>query len=212
MRLTDRAPSAFYQNDNMRRLLSILAVAFFLTATAQGRIGESEAQIRTQYGDALTVLPSRTQDSGPTKCYSSNHFLIAVTYVNGHSVREILTKADSSKISDGEIQTLLKANASGSSWSAQQLTGPKGMTAGVQQWRTTDQRSRVAIYDSQTRALFITNQQFIELTKAKKRQTTMRAETRELFGRPPRNIDILGNGSGLPMGRNQAQPSDSPAK
>jgi hypothetical protein len=214
-RLTKRPPSALYQlpRNNMRRLLSILATAFSLIGAAQARIGDTEGQIRTRYGDAITVLPSRARDAGLTKCYSSNHFLITVTYLNGHSAREIVTKADNSKISDGEIQTLLETNASGSSWNAQQLTGPKSVTAGVQQWRTAAPRSRVAIYDSQTRALFITNQQFIDLTKAQKPVAT-RANQRDVaraIGHAPRNMDLLGGGSGLPLGRNQAQPSGSPA-
>lgn len=198
----------------MRRLLSILAAGFSLIGAAQAGIGDTEAQIRTRYGDAITVLPSRTRDAGLTKCYSSNHFLIAVTYVNDHSAREIVTKADNSKISDREIQTLLKTNgSSGSSWNAQQLTGPKSVTAGVQQWRTTAPRSEVAIYDSQTRALFMTNQQFIDLTKAQKQPGGTRANQRDIaraMGHSPRNMDLLG-GSGLPLGRNQAQPSGSPA-
>ena len=198
----------------MRRLLSIFAAAFSLIGTAQGRIGDTEAQIRARYGDVITVLPSRTGDAGLTKCYSSRRFLIAVTYAKGQSVREIVTKTDSSKITDAEIHTLLDANASGSSWNAQQLTGPKSVTAGVQQWRTTAPRSRVAIYDSQTRALFITNQQFIDLTKATTRQVTRRANGKDLLwqiGRSPRNVDIFGQGAGLPLGRGQAQPSASPA-
>jgi hypothetical protein len=215
-RLTERRPSAFYQwrRNDMRRLLSIFAAGFSLIAAAQARIGDTEAQIRMRYGDPITVLPSHTKDAGLTKCYSSNHFLIAVTYVNGHSAREIVTKADNSKISDREIKTLLKTNGRGSSWNAQQLAGPKSVTAGVQQWRTADQGSRVAMYDSQTRALFITNQQFIDLTKAQKRQIGTRANTRDLarsMRRPPTNMDIFGSSAGLQLGRGQAQPSASPA-
>jgi hypothetical protein len=200
---------------HMRQLISILAAAFSLIGSAEARIGDTEAQIRNRYGDAITVLPSRTRDAGLTKCYSSHHFLIAVTYFNGRSAREIVTKSDKSKISDEEIQSLLKIDANGSSWTAQQLTGPKAVTAGVQQWRTDTPRSRVAIYDSQTRALFITNQQFINLTKAEKRQIPIRANARELtgpIGPAPRSAEIFGSGAGLPLGRGQAQPSASPAK
>ena len=180
--------------------------------TAQGRIGETEEQIRARYGEAITVLPTRTKGAGLTKCYSSPGFLVAVTYLNGHSVREMIAKGDNSKMTDAEIQTLLKANAQGSSVNAQQLTGPKTVTAGVQEWRSLDQRSRVAFYDSHTCALFITTQAFIDLTNAKQQRITLKdAGALGARGRAQTNMQVLERGGASAMRRGLAQPSGSPA-
>jgi hypothetical protein len=197
---------------NMRQLSSILVAAFVLVGTAQGRIGESEEQIRTRYGEAITILPSRTMGAGVTKCYSSHGLAVAVTYLNGQSVREMIAKADSSKITHAEIHSLLEANASGSSSGVQRMTGPETVTAGVQEWRTTDQRSRVAFYDSHTRALFITTQNFIDLTNAKKKQISMRdAGAFGARGRPQTNMKALERGSAITMRNGQPQPAATPA-
>jgi hypothetical protein len=152
--------------------------------------------------------------AGVTKCYSSEGYIISVTYVRGHSVREILSKPDNAKLSEAEIHTALKANAGGSAWNGEQLTGPKIATAGVRVWRTDDQGSRVAFYDSQTRALFITTQQFIDLTKAtKRRQVTVRGTASGLGGpggRPTRSMRLLDKGDVLTSRNGKPQPSASP--
>ncbi len=198
----------------MRRSLTALVAAFSLIGSAQGRIGDTETQIRTRYGEAITVLPVRASDAGFTKCYSSKGYIISVTYLKGHSVREILSKPDNSKITETEIQTALKGNAGGSAWNGEQLTGPKIAIAGVREWRTSDQGSRVAFYDAQTRALFITTQQFIDLTKAtKRRQVTIRGTASGLGGpgaRLTRNMKLLDKGAVLTSQRGQPQPSASP--
>ena len=97
------------EENNMRRSLALLATASFLMGTAQARIGDTEEQIRTRYGNPITVLPSRPSDAGLTKCYSSDGFSIAVTYLHGHSVREMFVKSDNSKITKTEIDRLINA-------------------------------------------------------------------------------------------------------
>lgn len=197
---------------HMRRLSGILAAALFLVESAQGRIDETENQIRTRYGEAITVLPSRTMGAGVTKCYSTRDLLVSVTYLNGHSVREIVAKADNSNISEAEIHRLLEANAGDSSSDAHRMTGPETVTAGVQAWRSNDQRTQIAFYDSQTRALFITTQKFIDLTNAKKRQVTMRdASMLGRSERPQTTMKALQKGNAITMRRGQSQPSASPA-
>jgi len=198
--------------DNMRRILAIFAVASFVVETAEGRIGETEAQIRARHGEAITVARPQ-QGIGLTKCYSSNPFLISVTFLNGRSVREMIVKTDKSKMVDGEIQNLLQSNASDSPERGQRMVGPKIITAGVQEWRSVDQPARVAFYDSQTRALFITTQKFIDLTNAAKRQIVVRSGTglgaRE---QPHTGVKEFQKGSAMTtMRRGQAQPSSSPA-
>lgn len=197
----------------MRGPLITLSVACFSVMTASARIGDTEEQIETRYGNAVAELPAHPTDAGLTKCYSSAGYLIAVTYRKDKSVREVLTKVDNSKISPTEIYKLLEARASGSAWTVQELTGPTHVTAGVLQWRNNDDRSRVAIYDSQTRALFITTQQFINLTNAKKR-TTGHATGERLGSRgiPLRNLSSFDKSNATLFRRNQAQPAATPAK
>jgi hypothetical protein len=198
----------------LRTLTAIFAIAFLAVATARGRIGETEAQIQTRYGEALTTLPSRTSGAGLTKCYAARGYLVAVTYLHGRSAREMIVKADSSKITDAEIYRLLGTNANDSSAGAQALTGPKIVTVGVTEWRSLDQRSRVAFYDSHTRALFITTQKFIDLTNAQKRAVTLRADPGGLGarGRPDINLRALQKEAGVAALRGQAKPAASPAK
>lgn len=197
----------------VRTLTATLAVAFLAIASAQGWIGETEAQVQTRYGDAVTVLQSRTNGAGLTKCYSSKGYLVAVTYLHGRSAREMIVKADSSKLTDREIYRLLEENADGASQDVQALTGPKIVTAGVQEWRSADQRSRVAFYDSHTRALFITTQKFIDLTNAKQRAVALRANP-EGFGargRPDINLRALQKETTSVLRRSQAKPGATPA-
>ena len=199
----------------MRRLLGILATACLLSGTAQAGIGDTEEQIRARYGEPMTVLPSQPQEVGLTKCYSSDGHLIGVTYLKGRSVREMLAKSDNSKMTNAEIHKLLGAyNATDSSGKAQLTTGPRSVTAGVREWRSTDQRSRVAIYDSGTHALFITTQQFINLTNAKNRQIAERANIRDFVrGRAAQNLKMLDKGNALSsLRRGQSQPAATPAK
>ncbi len=166
---------------------------------------------------AIGVLQAHGGDASLTKCYSSDGFVISVTYVKGHCVREILTKGNNSKITEAEIQTALRANAGGSAWKAEQLADPQ--TAGVQEWRTSNQESRVAIYDSQTHALFITTQQFIDLTKATKPQIATKGSATGPGGlgligpvaaHPTRGVRLFEKGAALRSRQNQPQPSASP--
>lgn len=198
----------------MRRSLAILATASFMIGTAQARIGDTEEQIRMRYGNPITVLPPRPSDAGLTKCYSSNGFSIAVTYLKGHSVREMFVKSDNSKITKTEIKRLINGHASASSKEVQPMVGPESVTTSVQVWRSSDQRSRVAIYDSRTGGLFITTQQFIDLTNAKKRQITARANP-SLFGSsgpPQRNMQLFDKSAAATLRPGQSKPSASPAK
>ena len=198
----------------MRRALAILATASFMIGTAQARIGDTEEQIRTRYGNPITVLPTRPRDAGLTKCYSSDGFSIAVTYLNGHSVREMFVKSDNSRITKIEIDRLINGHASASSKEVQDMVGPESVTASVQVWRSADQRSRVAIYDSRTRGLFITTQQFIDLTNAKNRQVTARANS-PLFGSnrlPQGNMQLFDKSTAAMQRPSQSKPSASPAK
>ena len=198
----------------LRILTAILAIAFLAVATARGRIGETEAQIQKRYGDAVTTLRSRTSGAGLTKCYGAQGYLVAVTYLHGRSAREMIVKADNSKMTDAEIYRLLGTNGNDVSAETQALTGPKSVTVGVTEWRSLDQRSRVAFYDSHTRALFITTQKFIDLTNAQKRAVSLRGDASGLGarGRSDVNLRSMQRDLGAAALRGQPKPAATPAK
>ncbi len=197
-----------------QRLFGLVAAAFLLSESAEARIGETEAEIGARYGDPIATVGSSAQAS-LTKCYLSGAFSIAVTFVGGRSAREMLAKADKSKITDKEIQFLLVANGGGSSWDAEPLDGQKDGPASLLAWRTVDERSRVAFYDSRMQAFFVNTQHFINLTNATNRRALAKAqrgglmpgEHGERLMRSVRN----GNAAGMLRGH-QAQPSPSPAR
>jgi hypothetical protein len=193
----------------MRRILPILLLAFFGIESAKGRIGETEGQIEARYGQAINVMPSQP-GAGLTKCYPSNSFLVSVTFLNGRSVREMIVKNDKSKMGDAEIQSFLESKSDDSP--EHRMTGPITIMAGVQQWRSVDQPARVAFYDSQTRALFITTQKFIDLTNGMKRQSIVRnGVSLGATERPRGGFKDFSKSNAVTMRRGQAQPSSSPA-
>lgn len=156
-----------------QRWFGILLALFLFHGTAAARIGETEAEIKARYGAPIFTLPSQ-DDAGLTKCYLSDGFSIAVTYVAGRSAREMLAKADKSEITEKEINRLLEANSGGSSWNAQQLAGQKNVPDGLLGWRTNEEKPRVALYDERTQAFFITTQRFINRTNAASRRSVAR--------------------------------------
>ncbi len=156
-----------------QRRFGILLALFLFHGTAAARIGETEAEIKARYGAPILTLPAQ-DDAGLTKCYLSDGFSIAVTYVAGRSAREMLAKADKSEITEKEINRLLEANSGGSSWNAQQLAGQKNVPDGLLGWRTNDDKPRVALYDERTQAFFVTTQRFINQTNAASRRQAAR--------------------------------------
>ena len=200
---------------NRQRPLIAFAAIFFFLGSTEARLGETETQIQTRYGNPIALLPTRAGDPGLTKCYSSAGFIISVTYVKGGSVREIFTKTNKSKLTEAEIQSTLKANVASSPWKAEELVSTNAPIVGIEKWRTTDRSQRVAFYDSQTRALFITTQRFIDLNNATKRQALARSSSTGLGGlggHPVRNYNPMDRGSVMNALRAQPQPSASPGK
>jgi hypothetical protein len=200
----------------MQRRVIAFAAAFVFLGSAQARLGETEGQIAARYGNPIALLPTRGGEPGVTRCYSAEGFIVSVTFVSGNSVREIFAKPDRSKIGAAEIHAALKTNARDSAWKPEELVSANAPITGVQKWRTTDQNERVAFYDAQTRALFITTQRFIDLSNASKRQSLARASSTNLGGpstRPSarKNYNVMDKGSILRMNRSsQPQPSATP--
>jgi hypothetical protein len=197
-----------------QRLLGVILPGFLFIANAQARIGETEAEIKARYGDPVGLLPSSVQGS-LTKHYLSGGFSIAVTYVNGRSARETLAKADNSKITEKEIRLLLNANAGGYSWNLQQLDSQKNAPADLLIWRTDDQQSRVAFYDSRAQAFFVTTQRFVNLTNAMNRRTAARMRNGDLVrgGHSERLTRSLKKEAvGAMLRDREPKPSPSPAR
>ena len=194
------------------------AAAFVFVASAEARLGETETQVQAHYGQPIALLPSSAGEAGVTKCYSTEGFIVSVTYINGHSTREIFSKPDNSKISEGEIHAALKSNRRDSAWKPEELISSNAAIAGVRKWRTIDQSGRIAIYDPQTRALFITTQRFIDVSNATRRHSLARTSSRTLGGPGARptaaslrsNLKTMNQGSILRSSRSQAQPSATP--
>lgn|GEM_PF-1783863 len=157
----------------IQKLFLTLAVALAVAGRTEARIGDKEAEIHARYGDPIAQLTAKTRDPGAVKCYFWKGYIVAVTYLGGRSAREIFTKANNSHLTAAEIDAVLKANAGGLKWQAEEIVYSKGASPGVRQWRTSEDGSRIAFYDSETRALFISTQRFVELVKATQRQITL---------------------------------------
>src|SRR5262249_30019348 len=100
-------------------------------------------------------------------------------------------------------------------WKAEELVSANAPIVGIEKWRTNDRSQRVAFYDAQTRALFITTQRFIDFSNATKRQALARSSTTSaggLGGRPVRNYNVIDRGSVMNTLRAQPQPSATPGK
>ena len=190
------------------RWLTLGLLILLCADITQARIGENEAQVKGRYGDPVIVMPPG-KDPGLTKCYVSGVYSIAVTYADGRSVREILTKSDKSQITTKEIHNLLEANAGGSFWMAQELSGQKSVPTGFMEWRTNNQRSRVAFYDTREQAFFVTTQRFIDLTNNTKRSPITHYD-RGLINRGTDLRLIRDFNRSSMMRGHQAEPSPSP--
>jgi hypothetical protein len=161
------------RNSTMKRaLLLIIALFGYAAPPALVRIGETEQQTEARYGVPVAMVPDAAA-IGVTKAYRSAGFLIAVTYVDGISQREMLSKPDRSEISRTEIEVLLGANAGGFHWGGyKQDYKPK---PGIDEWRSIDNKSRVAFYNRIKHAFYVTTQHFIDREeKARDKDTAQR--------------------------------------
>lgn len=196
-----------------RRSIGIFVVSLLLGGTAGARIGETETEVQTRYGDPVFILPSTVENS-LTKCYLSDNLSIAVTYMKGRSVRETFAKADRSRLTEKEIQRLLEGNAGGAIWNVQELAGKKNVPAGLLGWRTADEHPRVALYDERTQALFVTTQRFINQTNAANQRNAARIKRRSIAGREDEQVlrsllysSPLSAGDGAPGSKQKGTPT-----
>jgi hypothetical protein len=190
------------------RSTGIFFGALLFSASAAARIGETEAEVQTRYGNPAFILPSTVENS-LTKCYLSEGLSIAVTYMKGRSVRETFAKADRSKLTEKEIQRLLKRNAGGATWNAQELAGQKNVPQGLLGWRTDDEQPRVALYDERTQAFFVTTQRFINQTNAANQRNAARMNRRSIAGREEQYL-LRSSQFGSPVLGGQNLPASGP--
>ena len=83
---------------------------------AEARIGESQQEVATRYGQAKKEADRLKAAGAETYHYLANGFGITVVYLNGKSVWEMFERKDK-EITDDDIKELLKVNSSGGhSW------------------------------------------------------------------------------------------------
>lgn len=147
----------------MKTILSLLLI-LSVSSSAFARIGESEQQVEARYGKPIAPrVPG--EDLGETKAYVCAGFLIAVTFVDGVSQREMYAKNDKSAITGAEVEVLLEANRGNLQWGGSHPADQKPLPFGVEEWRCIDQRSRVAFHDTRQHSFFVTTQAFIDASE-----------------------------------------------
>ncbi|MGI8438087.1 MAG: hypothetical protein ACR2NX_14515 [Chthoniobacterales bacterium] len=77
----------------------------------------------------------------------------------------MFTKSDRSPITPAEVQTLLEAQSGNFHWGGNHLEGQKVMSPGVVEYRSIDQRSRVAFHDTVNHFFYVTTQAFIDASE-----------------------------------------------
>jgi hypothetical protein len=138
----------------MVKTIGILVVFVALTTIASARIGETEDEISTRYGQSVGDIS--TEAFGKVRGFMSVNYLVAVKLVDGRSQMEMFSKNDQSDLSAGEIEKLLRENGAGE-WKAELITGKPGW----RRWRRED-GALVALYDAGRHFLYINSKQFYE--------------------------------------------------
>jgi len=104
----------------MRRLLAIVVAAAFVSADALARLGQTEAELEARYGKPTPSEPT-TPGSDETLIYWKDHVRIAGEFVKGRCFR--ITYSGEG-LTQEVIDTLLKSNGQGLSWSRPKGGGP----------------------------------------------------------------------------------------
>jgi hypothetical protein len=188
--------------------VAVFFLCLLFSGNAAAAIGDAEAEVQGHYGQPVLLLPA-TVEGSVTKCYLSDGYSVAVTYIDGRSVREMFAKTDKSKLGEKEIDKLLKRNAGGATWAEQQLAGEKNVPDGLLGWRTDAEEPRVALYDQRTQAFFVTTQRFIDQTNTANRRNPAKS-SRAVAGRQDERL--LRIHGGIPGVGTHDLPSSSPAR
>jgi len=97
-------------------VLAILATV----SCSWANLGDSADRIEDSYG---SILQRRLRDDGTVSVlYHKDRYLYDVTFANGRSVSETYFHVKGTDLSEKEIMRFLKANAAGSTWTAENTT------------------------------------------------------------------------------------------
>jgi hypothetical protein len=106
----------------MRKGLFILLFLIAIPSLALGRLGETEQQTLSRYGELLKnwdYLPP-ILNKAVTRSYKFQGWAIRVAYLNGHAVRIVYSKLSGPNVSpqlkDDEINAVLNAEVHGGEW------------------------------------------------------------------------------------------------
>jgi hypothetical protein len=98
----------------MKRFFVVLLSMSFFAGPVCAKLGDNEKQIDASYGKRTERLQ---QDDGTVNnLYEKSGYVYSVMFVNGVSVFEMYSHANSADLSTKEIAAFLKANAAGATW------------------------------------------------------------------------------------------------
>ena len=100
---------------------SVIVLAILATVCCSwANLGDSADRIEDSYG---SILQRRLRDDGTVSVlYHKDRYLYEVIFANGRSVSEMYFHVKGTDLSEKEIMRFLKANAAGSTWTAENTT------------------------------------------------------------------------------------------
>jgi hypothetical protein len=136
----------------MYKPIAVSLILLVCSRSLLARIGETEAQVVTRYGQSIGDIPTET--FGPVRGFALSEYLVGVKFLNGTSAMEMVSRSDQAEIKPQEIDLLLKKHGADVEWKVDKFEKPDW-----KRWRTQD-RSLVAVYDSKRHFLYVNSKQF----------------------------------------------------
>jgi len=99
----------------MKLLAPLLALAVFVSSSAQACLGDSESELLSRYGPQKKSGTSHLPGVA-IRGYMYKGFLIVVGMLNGKSAFEMYTKKGGAALTGPEVAALMTANAKGQTW------------------------------------------------------------------------------------------------
>ncbi len=104
----------------MKQSSGIVLAILATVSCSWANLGDSADRIEDSYG---SILQRRLRDDGTVSVlYHKDRYLYDVTFANGRSVSETYFHVKGTDLSEKEIMRFLKANAAGSTWTAENTT------------------------------------------------------------------------------------------
>jgi len=105
---------------NVKQSSVIVLAILAIVSCSWANLGDSADRIEDSYG---SILQRRLRDDGTVSVlYHKHRYLYEVTFANGRSVSETYFHVKGTDLSEKEIMRFLKANAAGSTWTAENTT------------------------------------------------------------------------------------------